>query len=77
MLQGDYEDISSMWYIDVGTQIILAMILEVGAPHILPMSQVCYYSVLRLWDRSCGCDRRKSKKYLQSDYEELYTGPEF
>lgn len=77
MLQGDYEDLSSMWYIDVGTQIILAMILEIGAPHILPMSQVCYYGILRLWDRSCGCDRRKSKKYLQSDYEELYTGPEF
>ena len=53
------------------------MILEIGAPHILPMSQVCYYGFLRLWDRSCRCDRRKSKKYLQSDYEELYTGPEF
>lgn len=66
-----------MWYIDVGTQIILAMILEVGAPHILPISHLIYYSFKRAWDRSCTCDRKKSKKYLQSEYEELYTGPEF
>ena len=77
MLEGDYEDISSMWYIDVGTQIILAMILEVGAPHLLPVSYLTFYKVSRCWDRGCGWDKRKSKKYLQSDYEELYTGPEF
>lgn len=76
-LQGDYEDISSMWYIDVGTQIILAMILEIGAPHFIPFCYLAYYGVRRAWDRGCTCDKRKSKKYLQSDYEELYTGPEF
>ena len=36
LLQGEYDDFSSMWYIDVGSQILLAMILEIGAPHALP-----------------------------------------
>lgn len=66
-----------MWYIDVGTQIILAMILEVGAPHIIPISMLIFYSFSRFRDRGFTCDKRKSKKYLQSEYEELYTGPEF
>ena len=53
------------------------MILEVGAPHVLPISNLIFYSCKRSYDRGCTCDKRKSKKYLQSDYEELYTGPEF
>ena len=53
------------------------MILEIGAPHIVPVSYLILYGMRRCSDRSCSCDKRKSKKYLQSEYEELYTGPEF
>tara|TARA_B110000285_G_C14804771_1_gene459165 strand:+ start:256 stop:477 length:222 start_codon:yes stop_codon:yes gene_type:complete len=66
-----------MWYIDVGTQIIFAMILEISAPHLIPLLQLMYLGIARLYDRSCSCDKRKSKKLLQSEYEELYIGPEF
>lgn len=66
-----------MWYIEVGTQIIIAMIFEISAPHVIPMCQLVYYGTRRLWDRSCSCDKKKSRKVLQSDYEELYIGPEF
>lgn len=30
-----------------------------------------------MWDRSCTCNKRKSKKLLQSEYEEINVGPEF
>ena len=66
-----------MWYIDVGTQIILAMILEISGPHIIPGIQFIYIHSRRLIDRGCTCDKKKSKQLLQIEYEDLYTGPEF
>ena len=77
IFNGAYEDFSSMWYIDVGTQIMLSMLLEICAPHSVPLVRLAYYEIRRCWDRSCTCDKRKSKKLIQQDYEDLYTGPEF
>jgi hypothetical protein len=65
LLSGAYEDFSSMWYIDVGTQILFAMLLEIGAPHCVPLMWLTYYEVRRLWDRGCTCDKRRSKKLIQ------------
>lgn len=76
-MQGTYEDLSSMWYLDVGTQIILAMILEIGAPHGVPLMQYMHVSMRRCWDRNCSFDKSRSKKLLQQEYEDLYVGPEF
>ena len=53
------------------------MLLEIGAPHAIPMLQLAYFGIQRCLDRGCTCDKRKSKKLLQSEYEELYIGPEF
>ena len=39
ILKGEYSDITSMWYVDVGTQIILAMFFEIGAPHYVPVAK--------------------------------------
>jgi hypothetical protein len=47
LLQGEYEDFSSMWYIDVGSQILLAMILEIAAPHCIPICQMVMYGSRR------------------------------
>lgn len=64
ILGGVYEDFSSMWYIDVGSQIAFAMILEIGAPHCIPIMQLVFYQVNRCWDRSGSLDPRKSKKLI-------------
>lgn len=56
---------------------ILAMLLEIGAPHAIPIIQVIYYGFKRFKDRGFTCDKRRSNKILQSEYEELYIGPEF
>jgi len=77
LFQGSYEDITSMWYVQVGTQIILTVSIEIMAPHFVPLSKFFFISVRRCWDRSCTFDKRRSRKLLQVEYEELYTGPEF
>jgi len=46
-----------MWYIDVGTQIMFAMILEIAAPHCIPMAHLISYEMRRLWDRYGTCDK--------------------
>mmetsp|Transcript_511 Transcript_511/g.521 ORF Transcript_511/g.521 Transcript_511/m.521 type:complete len:488 (-) Transcript_511:930-2393(-) len=77
ILQGDYEDINSMWYLDVGTQIIISMVLEILAPHFVPFILFIIYKSRRCLDRGCSLDDRRSKKLLQQEYEDLYIGPEF
>ena len=53
------------------------MLIAVAEPHVIPFCLFIYYSTKRCLDRSCTCDKRKSKKLLQKEYEDLYVGPEF
>lgn len=34
-------------------------------------------SLYRCFDRHCTCDYRRTRKVIQEDYEEVYTGSEF
>ena len=53
------------------------MLLEIVAPHVLPILQIIGYGGSRFWDRSCSRDQHKTKCELQSQYEQMYIGPEF
>jgi len=53
------------------------MVLEIAIPHGFPTLVLAGVSCLRWRDRGFGCDKRKSKKLLQEDYEELYIGSEY
>jgi hypothetical protein len=74
---GKYNELDSNWYVNVGTIIIQTLIIEIGIPHITPILQLVGYSIWRCQNRSWSCDKRRSKYILQSDYENIYTGPEF
>ena len=76
-LQGDYDDFTSGWYMNVGTKIIMTMIIELPIPHFFPFAMLTYFKFMRKLDRSWTTDERNSKKVLQEDYEDLYIGPEF
>ena len=76
-LQGQHADFSSAWFLDTGHQIVLFMVLEIAIPHLLPLLQIIYYRCRKVHDRGCCKDSRISKKFFQSDYEDLYVGPEF
>ena len=77
ILQGKFNDFSSGWYNKVGAQIIMTMIIEIVAPHGLPLVLTIYYGVSRCIDRGCTKDKRKTKQLIQYNYEQLYIGPEF
>jgi len=57
--------------------IVKVMIMEIGFIHLFPINETLGYGLLKLYDRGCTCDKRKSKKLLQEDYESLYTGSVF
>lgn len=62
---------------NVGTKIIMTMIIELPIPHAFPFAMLMYFKFMRKLDRSWTDDKRNSKKVLQEDYEDLYIGPEF
>ena len=43
ILQGNYNDFNSMWYIDVGTQLIFAMFIEIFEPHVVPFVMYSWF----------------------------------
>lgn len=53
------------------------MILNVVSPHFGTLATVIFSGCLRCLDRGCTCDKRKTKKLLQEDYEGVYIGPDF
>ena len=77
ILEGPYKELNANWYIEFGSMIIQTMILEIPIPHMFPTFVMTITSMMRCCDRSLRCDKRKSKKLLQEDYEELYVGPEY
>lgn len=76
-LKGEYKELSSQWYLKVGYELIFNLIFTVGEPHVIPFCQLIATHITRCWDRGCSCDKRRSKRLLQQDYEDLYIGPEF
>lgn len=77
LFEGTYTKFSSQWYLKYGTMIVQTMILEIPIPHLFPLVLLIAIGSMRCIDRQCTCNRRKSKKLLQRDYENLYEGPEF
>jgi hypothetical protein len=74
---GKYNDFSVEWYRVVGSTIVLTMIIQIVTPHIGFVIEMIKKSVARCWDRGCTCNKRRTKKWLQADYDEVYRGPEF
>jgi hypothetical protein len=46
-------------------------------PHISTILESVGLCCLRLLDRRCTCNTKNTSKIIQSEYEDLYTGPEF
>jgi len=53
------------------------MLINIVTPHIGAFVGKFIGSLMRCCDRGCTLNTLKTKKLLQEDYEELYTGPEF
>ena len=46
-------------------------------PHVFTIFQSAGLCCLRLLDRRCTCNTKNTSKIIQSEYEDLYTGPDF
>lgn len=76
ILNGDYDDFTSEWYKQVGVSIILTMLLGIFSPHLANGVYWLKDAIIRFWDRRWTCDRKRTKQIFQSDYEQMYMGPE-
>jgi hypothetical protein len=80
---GNFSSFSSLWYVKIGSQIIIIMLIGIFIPHMGVLFSWIKASINRLRDRSWTpslekCSSSKETKLeLQSEWEELYTGPEF
>jgi hypothetical protein len=65
---GKYSDFTGGWYGEVGATIAITCFITC----VMPFSNILFIlqkGVLRCWDRGCTCDRSRTKKILQWDYE--------
>ena len=46
-------------------------------PHIFTIMNSIFISCMRCFDTGFTCNRKRTKKVSQKDYEDFYTGPEF
>jgi len=72
---GQYDDFSSDWYRDVGSSIMITMILNIMAAQVPYVRDIILVGLMRCNDRDCTCDRSISRSPSQSDYENLQMGP--
>jgi len=61
----------------IGVPIVMAIFLQIFLPHFGLLVLSLKMFILRCWDRKCTLNARKTRKITQSEYEDLYTGPEF
>lgn len=64
IFQGGFEDFSSMWYLNVGSSLGFAMILEIMGPQVVPIYEITKAFIKRCYDRRCSCDSKKSRKLI-------------
>mmetsp|Transcript_16493 Transcript_16493/g.11841 ORF Transcript_16493/g.11841 Transcript_16493/m.11841 type:complete len:380 (+) Transcript_16493:1490-2629(+) len=77
IFSGRYREFSVDWYRVVGSTLTLTMLINIFTPYLSYYGWVSLNMFKRCCDRKCTCDRRKTKKVIQKDYENLYIGPEF
>ena len=73
---GPFDEFSKRWYLIVGTPITISVGLQVFIPHISIFLGGMGLCCKRCMDRGCGTDTKNTSKVIQSEYEDLYTGPE-
>lgn len=82
ILNGNYADFNTKWYKNVGAALSFTLLVNVFTPQMSKLSLPLIKVFLRCLDRGCGFKLKKdedgvyTKKALQSDLENLYTGAE-
>lgn len=62
ILRGDYDDFTVDWYKNIGSSIIMTMIIGIFSPHISNSIWWILMVVKRMWDRKCKCHRKHTRQ---------------
>ncbi|KAL4456640.1 hypothetical protein ABPG74_000747 [Tetrahymena malaccensis] len=74
---GNYDDLSPEWFKNVGTVIILTLLINVVTAPMVSCFFVFLRALFKCCDRGCSLDDTKTKKSTLNEWVEFYTGPEF
>lgn len=76
-LVGPYDEFDSKWFLRIGSALAFAQGAMLVFPHIFTILESIHLCLKRCIDRKCSISTKKTFKIIQSEYEDLYTGPEF
>jgi hypothetical protein len=76
-LSGPFDEFNVRWYLVVGVPIVMSIGVQILFPHIGLLWSWSTKGFKRCLDRSCLLNPRRTRQIIQSDYEDLYTGPKF
>lgn len=74
---GSYTDLSPMWFKNVGTVIILTLLINVISAPLISLIFKLIRNCSRCCDRGCSRDPTQTKKKTLNEWVDFYTGPEF
>ncbi|KAL4505499.1 hypothetical protein ABPG72_002561 [Tetrahymena utriculariae] len=74
---GNYDDLSPEWFKNVGSVIILTLLINVVTAPMVSSFFVFLKALFKCCDRGCSLDETKTKKSTVNEWVEFYTGPEF
>ena len=74
---GVYDEFNSEWFLNVGSALLITQAFMLVVPHMFIVIQAIYLGCYRCYDRGFSFDTKNTKKIIQSEYEDLYTGPWF
>ena len=79
LFSGIYTDLTSQWFLDIGTMITYTALLNAIFPVLEFIFGWSRRLILRMWDQRscCPCDKRKSRAKSIASFEDIYSGPVF
>jgi hypothetical protein len=76
-LIGAFDEFNARWYLQIGSPLIMTIVFQILTPHFGMLIHALWMGSIRCADRRCSLNKAVTKRVIQSDYEDLYTGPEF
>lgn len=76
-LVGVFDEFNENWYLRIGTALFISQAVMVILPHFFTIFQAAGLCLVRCWDRRLSLNTKNTSCIIQSEYEDLYTGPEF
>eukprot|EP00347_Sterkiella_histriomuscorum_P007945 403346963 len=75
--EGIYPDMTYEWYNDIGSSLIITMLVAAFFPIADFLIFYSLRTVLRCLDRGCSCNKDKTKCKSVQGYVNLYSGPDY